>query len=123
MAAKSMAVPPELMGNVERYAVYRCFSDQGELLYIGETGDLGKRFADHAKKLWFVQVRGSGGGGLMGGKISGIHLWPRVATPGSAPPPGSGAPLGRGVWPRPTGAGPTGARDFTTTEREFRRAD
>jgi predicted GIY-YIG superfamily endonuclease len=58
MAALSIAIPPELLGNVERYAVYRCFSDQGELLYIGETGDLGKRFADHAKKLWFVQVRG-----------------------------------------------------------------
>lgn len=58
MTALSIAIPPELLGNVERYAVYRCFSDQGELLYIGETGDLGKRFADHAKKLWFVQVRG-----------------------------------------------------------------
>ena len=38
--------------------VYRCYTDQGQLLYVGETGDLGKRLADHAKKLWFVQVRG-----------------------------------------------------------------
>jgi predicted GIY-YIG superfamily endonuclease len=58
MSAVTVAIPPELLGSIERYAVYRCYSDQGELLYVGETGDLGKRFADHAKKLWFVQVRG-----------------------------------------------------------------
>ena len=58
MAATSTAIPPELLVTVERYAVYRCFTDQGELLYIGETGDLAKRLGDHAKKLWFAQVRG-----------------------------------------------------------------
>jgi len=58
MAEEKLALPIELLGSVERYAVYRCYTDQGQLLYVGETGDLGKRLADHAKKLWFVQVRG-----------------------------------------------------------------
>jgi hypothetical protein len=53
-----MAVPPELAVNVERYAVYRCYADGGQLLYVGETGELGTRFASHAQKLWFTQVRG-----------------------------------------------------------------
>jgi predicted GIY-YIG superfamily endonuclease len=53
-----VAVPPELAVNVERYAVYRCYGDDGQLLYVGETGDLGTRFASHAQKLWFTQVRG-----------------------------------------------------------------
>jgi predicted GIY-YIG superfamily endonuclease len=52
------AVPPELAVNVERYAVYRCYADDGQLLYVGETGELGTRFASHAQKLWFTQVRG-----------------------------------------------------------------
>jgi hypothetical protein len=58
MASEHLALPPELLGNVERYAVYRCFSDGGELLYVGESGELGKRLATHAQKAWFVQVRG-----------------------------------------------------------------
>jgi hypothetical protein len=58
MREESLSIPPDLLGSIERYAVYRCYSDGGELLYVGETGDLGKRLADHAKKLWFVQVRG-----------------------------------------------------------------
>jgi predicted GIY-YIG superfamily endonuclease len=53
-----LAVPPELAVNVERYAVYRCYADDGQLLYVGETGELGTRFASHAQKLWFTQVRG-----------------------------------------------------------------
>ena len=53
-----VAVPPELAVNVERYAVYRCYADDGQLLYVGETGDLGTRFASHAQKLWFTQVCG-----------------------------------------------------------------
>jgi predicted GIY-YIG superfamily endonuclease len=53
-----LAVPPDLAVNVERYAVYRCYGDDGQLLYVGETGDLGTRFASHAQKLWFTQVRG-----------------------------------------------------------------
>ena len=57
-ATPPVAIPPDLMGNVERYAVYRCFSDAGELLYVGETGELGKRLAAHAQKAWFLQVRG-----------------------------------------------------------------
>jgi len=58
MTEESLALPIELLGSIERYAVYRCYSDSGQLLYVGETGDLGKRLADHASKLWFVQVRG-----------------------------------------------------------------
>jgi predicted GIY-YIG superfamily endonuclease len=54
----NLALPIELLGSVERYAVYRCYSDDGQLLYVGETGDLGTRLASHAQKLWFVQVRG-----------------------------------------------------------------
>jgi hypothetical protein len=53
-----VAVPPELAVNVERYAVYRCYGDDGQLLYVGETGELGTRLASHAQKLWFTQVRG-----------------------------------------------------------------
>ena len=52
------SLPLELTGNVERYAVYRCYSDGGELLYVGESGELGKRLASHAQKVWFTQVRG-----------------------------------------------------------------
>ena len=58
MIEENLALPIELLGSIERYAVYRCYSDSGQLLYVGETGDLGTRLADHAKKLWFVQVRG-----------------------------------------------------------------
>jgi len=58
MTEESLALPIELLGSIERYAVYRCYSDSGQLLYVGETGDLGTRLADHAKKPWFVQVRG-----------------------------------------------------------------
>lgn len=58
MSEGNLALPIELLGSVERYAVYRCYSDLGELLYVGETGDLGTRLASHAQKLWFVQVRG-----------------------------------------------------------------
>ncbi|HMH94009.1 MAG TPA: hypothetical protein VK586_23385 [Streptosporangiaceae bacterium] len=53
-----LAVPPELAVSVERYAVYRCYGDDGQLLYVGETGELGTRLASHAQKLWFTQVRG-----------------------------------------------------------------
>jgi len=53
-----LELPPELLGGTERYAVYHCYSDSGELLYIGESGELGKRIASHAQKLWFTQVRG-----------------------------------------------------------------
>lgn len=52
-----VSIPPELLGSMDRYAVYRCFSDLGELLYVG-SGNFGKRMAEHAQKLWFSQVRG-----------------------------------------------------------------
>lgn len=58
MTEGNLALPIELLGSLERYAVYRCYSDDGQLLYVGETGDLGTRLASHAQKLWFVQVRG-----------------------------------------------------------------
>lgn len=43
-----------ILGLVERQAVYRCFADDGTLLYIGTTGRLGRRLADHAQKAWFL---------------------------------------------------------------------
>jgi predicted GIY-YIG superfamily endonuclease len=58
MTGEAMALPPDLLGQTEKHAVYRCYSDQGQLLYVGTTGQLGKRFASHAQKFWFVQVRG-----------------------------------------------------------------
>jgi hypothetical protein len=57
-AVEHLAIPPELNVIVERYVVYRCYGEDGHLLYVGETGDLGKRLARHAKTLWFTQVRG-----------------------------------------------------------------
>ena len=42
----------------DRYAVYRCYSDTGQLLYIGSTGGSGRRFLDHSQKIWFLEVRG-----------------------------------------------------------------
>ena len=53
-----LAVPPELMNDVERYAVYRCYSDSGQLLYVGVTGSVRRRLSDHIQKAWFTQVRG-----------------------------------------------------------------
>ena len=44
----------EILGLAERQAVYRCFADDGTLLYIGTTGHLGRRLADHAQKTWFL---------------------------------------------------------------------
>lgn len=58
MTRDALALPTELLGHAQRYAVYRCYSDSGELLYIGESGALGKRLASHAEKVWFQQVRG-----------------------------------------------------------------
>lgn len=37
-------------------AVYRMFDKYGQLVYIGVTGDLGRRLASHAEKRWFPQV-------------------------------------------------------------------
>jgi hypothetical protein len=58
-------------------------------------------------------------GGAQRAEIPAIPLPSCVAAPDSAPPPGSGAPPWRGAVPRPTGAGPTGARDFTPSGRRF----
>src|SRR5215469_10758085 len=58
MSESALALSPELLINTERHAVYRCYSDHGELLYVGTTGQLGKRLAAHAQKVWFLQVRG-----------------------------------------------------------------
>lgn len=55
--------------------------------------------------------------------------FPPAATPADvartdpAPPPGEGCPSSEGVLPRLSGADPSGARDFTTTEREDGSAD
>ena len=44
--------------SLERYAVYRCFAADGRLLYVGTSGLFGRRLADHAQKIWFLEVRG-----------------------------------------------------------------
>jgi predicted GIY-YIG superfamily endonuclease len=41
-----------------RRAVYRCYSGEGRLLYIGMTADAGGRLGSHSEKIWFLQVRG-----------------------------------------------------------------
>ena len=58
MDEENLALPIELQSNVERYALYRCYSDQGVLLYVGQSGELGRRLARHAQKVWFLEVRG-----------------------------------------------------------------
>lgn len=58
MSDYDLAIPAELQSNIERYAVYRCYSEQGVLLYVGESGELGRRLAAHAQKIWFLEVRG-----------------------------------------------------------------
>lgn len=42
----------------EAQAVYRCFSADGQVLYIGTTGHLGRRLSAHAEKVWFLEVCG-----------------------------------------------------------------
>jgi hypothetical protein len=37
-------------------AIYRMFDGQGHLLYIGVTGDVGKRFGQHLDRRWFPLV-------------------------------------------------------------------
>ena len=59
MTEENLALPPEMLLKVEMYAVYRCYSDQGQLLYVGESGELGVRFASHAQKVWFQQSAAS----------------------------------------------------------------
>lgn len=40
----------------EMHALYRMYDERGRVLYIGITGDLGKRLGDHAVKRWFPLV-------------------------------------------------------------------
>jgi predicted GIY-YIG superfamily endonuclease len=56
-ALQELVGPSEPPGS-DRQAVYRCFGTDGQLLYIGTTGKLGRRFASHAQKIWFLEVRG-----------------------------------------------------------------
>ena len=70
--------------------------------------------------------RGALRGRAAGGGWAEIPAIPRpsgVATPDSAPPPGSGAPLRRGVAPRATRARETCARDFTTSPGRWRHGN
>lgn len=53
-----MSLSPEMLLRASGHAVYRCYSDHGELLYIGSTGNLSRRLGDHAQKVWFLRVRG-----------------------------------------------------------------
>lgn len=38
------------------HAVYRLYDDAGNLLYVGVTGNLGRRLDNHAEKRWFLLV-------------------------------------------------------------------
>lgn len=38
------------------HVVYRMFDATGRLLYVGMTGELGKRLSSHADKVWFLAV-------------------------------------------------------------------
>lgn len=49
---------PQEFSDADRQAVYRCFGEDGRVLYIGTTGRLGRRLAAHAEKIWFLEVRG-----------------------------------------------------------------
>jgi hypothetical protein len=40
----------------DMHAVYRMYDEQGVLLYIGRTGNAGRRFGDHTSKRWFPLV-------------------------------------------------------------------
>jgi hypothetical protein len=40
----------------DMHALYRLFDDEGHLLYVGITGDLGQRLGDHSIKRWFPLV-------------------------------------------------------------------
>lgn len=55
--ATDAAQPPPAF-DADSQAVYRCFSEGGQLLYVGTTGNLGRRLAEHAQKIWFLEVRG-----------------------------------------------------------------
>jgi hypothetical protein len=44
--------------SAESQAVYRFFSEEGQLLYIGRTGRLGSRLSEHGQKIWFPDVYG-----------------------------------------------------------------
>lgn len=40
----------------DMHVVYRLFDAAGRLVYVGMTGNLGRRLADHADKAWFLAV-------------------------------------------------------------------
>jgi predicted GIY-YIG superfamily endonuclease len=40
----------------DMHVVYRMLDTQGRLLYVGMTGNLGRRLCDHAEKAWFLGV-------------------------------------------------------------------
>lgn len=40
----------------DAHAVYRLWDDAGKLLYVGVTGNLGRRLDNHAEKRWFLRV-------------------------------------------------------------------
>jgi predicted GIY-YIG superfamily endonuclease len=37
-------------------ALYRMFDSSGRLIYVGVTGNLGRRLGNHSEKLWFPRV-------------------------------------------------------------------
>jgi predicted GIY-YIG superfamily endonuclease len=52
VTSAGQATPPV----AERTAVYRLFSSDGELLYVGTSGEPGRRFTQHTDKHWWPEV-------------------------------------------------------------------
>jgi len=48
--------PRDVRRMADMHAVYRMFDGGDRLLYIGRTGDAGRRFGDHTSKRWFPLV-------------------------------------------------------------------
>lgn len=51
-----MTVVADARRFAEMHALYRMYDERGRLLYVGITGDLGKRLGQHSFKRWFPLV-------------------------------------------------------------------
>jgi predicted GIY-YIG superfamily endonuclease len=51
-----MTVVADARRFAEMHALYRMYDERGRLLYVGITGDLGKRLGEHSFKRWFPLV-------------------------------------------------------------------
>lgn len=51
-----MTVVADARRFADMHALYRMYDERGRLLYVGITGDLGKRLGEHSVKRWFPLV-------------------------------------------------------------------